>query len=74
MRKHGSIETRVGVDRRSRVFAVTPAGLAQLARARPDWRRAQEQLASALSPRDWRTLVRLIEDASLALHQRLSSQ
>ena len=44
--RHGWVEKAQGSDRRSRVFTITRAGEAQLLRARPYWKRAQERFAS----------------------------
>jgi len=44
----GLVAERPGEDRRQRVLALTPAGLARLEEARPAWRDAQRQVRNEL--------------------------
>ena len=44
----GLVEERAGEDRRRRLLALTPAGLARLQSAQPAWRDAQRQVRAEL--------------------------
>jgi DNA-binding MarR family transcriptional regulator len=68
LQKHGWIEKRIGDDRRSRVFAATRAGIAQVNRARPLWQRAQQRLLTAIGPDHLDPLGAVVEHVSVALH------
>ena len=72
MNKRGWIEKRIGGDRRSRVFAVTARGRAQLARARPAWLQAQERVVAAIGATQTRQLERAVEAASLAVSRQIA--
>ena len=41
------------IDRRHRCFALSAKGRTCLVAAKPAWQRAQQQLRSAMTPRDW---------------------
>lgn len=73
MLQRGWIEKRVGVDRRSRVFAVTAEGRAQVARTRPAWLHAQERIVAALGTTQTRQLALAVEGASLAISRQAAS-
>jgi DNA-binding MarR family transcriptional regulator len=54
----GWIESSVGRDRRKRVFILTAAGRERLARAKPKWKEAQNQLRSRMTGEQWDTMFR----------------
>jgi DNA-binding MarR family transcriptional regulator len=69
LEQRGWIEKRRGADRRTRLFAATTAGIAQVDRARPFWRRAQQRLARALGAERLDALDRSVGHAAALLRQ-----
>jgi DNA-binding MarR family transcriptional regulator len=57
LERAGFIETVPGTDRRARPVAVTEAGAAALAAARPLWAEAQRALVTRLGVEDWADLI-----------------
>jgi DNA-binding MarR family transcriptional regulator len=53
----GWIRAGGGDDRREVRWSLTPAGRRRLARARPDWERAQARLRAEVPPAHWEALV-----------------
>ncbi|HEY3939916.1 MAG TPA: MarR family winged helix-turn-helix transcriptional regulator [Bryobacteraceae bacterium] len=53
MKRNGWIGHGAAKDRRERGFELTPAGRELLAAAKPDWKRAQERLRSAMTGKEW---------------------
>jgi DNA-binding MarR family transcriptional regulator len=43
-------------DKRERRFAITAAGHARLAAARPEWKKAQEQLRAGMTANQWNAM------------------
>lgn len=43
-------------DKRERRFAITAAGHARLAAARPEWKKAQEQLRAGMTAKQWNAM------------------
>lgn len=70
--QHGWVEKAQGADRRSRVFTITRSGEAQLQRARPYWRRAQERFTSMVGAHTVKALVETVEAAAAALNSEVA--
>jgi DNA-binding MarR family transcriptional regulator len=70
LQKRGWIARRVGTDRRSREFAITAAGRAQLEQARPHWQRAQQRVLAALGTDRANALATIVDHAALALQSQ----
>jgi DNA-binding MarR family transcriptional regulator len=71
LRRKRWIELTATDDARERRVALTAEGRRRFAAARPAWRRAQAQLQSAMSERDWQAMWRVfrtITDAAHAAH------
>lgn len=66
--RQGWIEKRVGSDRRSRVFSLTPAGADQFSRALPYWKRAQQRFLTAVGADQGAQLGELVNGAAAVLH------
>jgi DNA-binding MarR family transcriptional regulator len=52
----GWIAASAANDRRERAFTITPAGHVRLAAARPEWKKAQEQLRAGMTAKQWQTM------------------
>ena len=48
LKKRGWVDAKEGVDRRFRIFRLTPAGRAKFQQALPRWKRAQDRIEKAL--------------------------
>lgn len=70
MLRRGWITKHTGVDRRSRVFTLTPAGQAMFTLALPHWREAQRQFSTLVGPERIGLLLQLVDDSALMLHRR----
>jgi len=57
LERAGFVETVPGTDRRARPIAITPAGEAALAAARPLWAEAQREIVGRLGIEDWAGLI-----------------
>jgi DNA-binding MarR family transcriptional regulator len=64
MNRNGWIGKHYGTDRRERRLRLTRAGEAELNRAVPYWRSAQEALRLRLGKQRWDDLTKLINDMS----------
>lgn len=53
LKNKGWIEAASAHDRRERRFILSAAGKKRLAQAKPAWRRAQEQLRSSMTAKQW---------------------
>ena len=53
LKNRGWIEATGAADRRERRFVLSAAGKKHLAKAKPAWRRAQEQLRSSMTAKQW---------------------
>jgi DNA-binding MarR family transcriptional regulator len=67
LERRGWIAKQRGADRRTRLFAATPAGIAQVDRARPFWRRAQQRMLDTLGDDHADRLTSSVEHAATAL-------
>jgi DNA-binding MarR family transcriptional regulator len=56
------IDVRSGDDRREKLVAITKAGSAKLAEARPAWERAQTRMRSLLPDEAWQRLMAALPD------------
>jgi DNA-binding MarR family transcriptional regulator len=66
--RQGWIEKRVGADRRSRVFSITPDGSEQFMRALPHWRGAQQRFRDIVGEARGARLTELVNGAAADLH------
>ena len=53
-------------DKRERRFAITPAGHARLAAARPEWKKAQEHLRAGMTAKQWHAMFESFRTAARA--------
>ena len=53
-------------DKRERRFAITPAGHARLAAARPEWKKAQEHLRAGMTAKQWHAMFEAFRTAARA--------
>ena len=53
-------------DKRERRFAITTAGHARLAAARPEWKKAQDQLRAGMTARQWNAMFEAFRTAARA--------
>jgi DNA-binding MarR family transcriptional regulator len=53
-------------DKRERRFAITAAGHARLAAARPEWKKAQEQLRAGMTAKQWSAMFEAFRIAARA--------
>jgi DNA-binding MarR family transcriptional regulator len=53
-------------DKRERRFAITAAGHARLAAARPEWKKAQEQLRAGMTAKQWTAMFDAFRTAGRA--------
>ncbi|MGH8930172.1 MAG: MarR family winged helix-turn-helix transcriptional regulator [Egibacteraceae bacterium] len=60
MSRNGWVSVKQGRDRRQRMVKITDEGRDQLAAAKAGWERAQSRLRTAIGPRDWDELMRLL--------------
>jgi DNA-binding MarR family transcriptional regulator len=58
------IAVRSGDDRREKVVAITRAGTAKLAQARPAWERAQTRMQALLPEGAWQGLMTILPDVA----------
>jgi DNA-binding MarR family transcriptional regulator len=60
----GWVAVRRGEDRREKLLAITEAGSAKLAQARPAWERAQARMQAVLSEEAWKGLLALLPEVA----------
>jgi DNA-binding MarR family transcriptional regulator len=58
LERNGWISSSVVSDRRKRQFTLTAAGRERLAVAKPEWKKAQNQLRSGMSAEQWDAMFR----------------
>jgi DNA-binding MarR family transcriptional regulator len=56
LERKGWIAALAARDRRERQFTLTAAGRTRLAAAKPEWKRAQDQLRSAMTAAQWNAM------------------
>ncbi len=66
VKERGWIKAKPGNDRRQRLLMLTAAGREQLQRSTPHWKRAQEQLRTALGEATWSQLGGLLAQVTRA--------
>lgn len=69
MKKNGWIVHVVANDQRERGFHLTAAGRKLLAGARPNWKRAQRQLRSAMTGEQWEAMWQALRNVANAAYQ-----
>lgn len=63
------VATSAGADRREKLVAITPEGIAKLKEAQPAWARAQRRMKSLLAGGLWKNLLTALPDiARLAVN------
>lgn len=70
LERNGWIASSVGKDRRQRLFILTGAGRKPLAAAMPEWKKAQDQLRSRMTAKQWDVMFdvfRNVTQTALAL-------
>jgi DNA-binding MarR family transcriptional regulator len=58
LERNGWIDGSVSDDRRERQFTLTPAGRARVAAAKPEWKKAQDELRSTMTAGQWDAMFR----------------
>lgn len=66
LKNKGWIEVSPAQDGRERRYLLTPSGRYRLAKARPEWQRAQAELRSILSERAWEQMFRAFRIVTMA--------
>ena len=66
LERQGWIRSAPGADRRVRELQLTAEGRRRLAAAKPEWRRAQDQLRSEMTSREWKAMFAAFTAASAA--------
>ena len=66
MLKQGWIRTRLGKDKRERLFSLTRAGRRQLATAQPFWEAAQQRLRKELGYAGWTSMKQAVSQMTEA--------
>jgi DNA-binding MarR family transcriptional regulator len=69
LKRKGWVEPATGKDERERGFRLTPAGRERLRAARPLWKKAQEQLRSAMSAGEWETMWKVLRVTTQAAYK-----
>ena len=64
--RKGWITASGAEDKRERRFSITPAGHARLAAARPEWKKAQEQLRAGMTAKQWNAMFEAFRTAARA--------
>ena len=72
LKRKGWIESVPGSDARERRLALTSLGRRRLAAARPAWRRAQAELRSSMSARDWDAMWKALRTITRAARRARS--
>jgi DNA-binding MarR family transcriptional regulator len=62
--KAGWIAVHSGADRREKLIALTEAGTAKLAEARPAWERAQARMQALLPEQAWQGLLEILPEVA----------
>ena len=66
LRRRGLVEARPGVDRRRRLYQLTPAGTNALTRTHEHWSRAQRRLRTAVGEAAWKSVPRDLVEVTRA--------
>lgn len=64
--REGWIRSRPGIDRREKLFDLTPGGRHRFSALLPKWERAQERLRTALTDGGWERMQRLFSEVAAA--------
>jgi len=64
--RKGWITASAADDKRERRFAITAAGHARLAAARPEWKKAQDQLRAGMTAKQWSAMFEAFRIAARA--------
>jgi DNA-binding MarR family transcriptional regulator len=70
---NGWIEVSVAHDRRERQFTLTAAGRKRVAAAKPEWKKAQDELRSAMTAGQWDAMFHAFTTATEAA-QRIQGE
>jgi DNA-binding MarR family transcriptional regulator len=68
LQRRGWIERKPAKDKRQRILRLTKQGRARLEKARPLWRKAQEDLYALIGKDAFETLTRVSHDIVAVLH------
>jgi DNA-binding MarR family transcriptional regulator len=66
LERNGWIQSRAAIDKRKRQFGLTAMGRARLAAAKPEWKKIQGELKSAMTPEQWETLFTALRTVAKA--------
>jgi DNA-binding MarR family transcriptional regulator len=72
LERNGWVETAVGADRRQRELRLTASGRERLAAAKPEWKRAQDQLRTGMSQEEWDEMFRIFRKVSDAVGKEMN--
>jgi DNA-binding MarR family transcriptional regulator len=71
LERKGWIESTATKDKRKRQFILTAAGLDRLSTAKPQWKKAQNQLRAGMTAEQWEEMFRVFRTViQAAQHQR----
>jgi DNA-binding MarR family transcriptional regulator len=71
LERKGWIEPAAANDRRKRQFVLTGRGLQRLAAAKPQWKKAQNQLRASMSPEQWKEMFGMFRTVTHAAQNLL---
>jgi len=74
LQRNGWVASTGSRDKRERVFDLTPAGRRQLAAARPEWKKAQDELRSAMTDGQWDEMFRTFSTVTAAAQHLQGAQ
>jgi DNA-binding MarR family transcriptional regulator len=74
LERKGWIASLAARDRRERQFALTAAGRSRLAAAKPEWRKAQDRLRSAMTATQWDAMFDAFRIVTRAAQQVLDTR
>jgi DNA-binding MarR family transcriptional regulator len=66
LERNGWIESAASKDKRKRQFVLTPSGRKRLEAAKPKWKKAQDELRSAMSSEEWDAMFRVFRNVAQA--------
>jgi DNA-binding MarR family transcriptional regulator len=66
LERKGWIAASAADDKRERRFAITALGHARLAAARPEWKKAQDQLRAGMTAKQWNAMFEAFRTAARA--------
>jgi DNA-binding MarR family transcriptional regulator len=70
LERNGWVEPSAGIDRRERQFTLTAAGRKRLAAARPEWKKAQDQLRSGMTAEQWDAMFHVFRTVTEAARRQ----